>query len=234
MKVSQVLTDVRRELVETSAAFWSDAELLRHFNRGLMDYVNKTRVLEDHAFLSTDAGRSDYPLPSNWLSVRGILHNTPSSDGTANWTRLHPSNLEKFLQERPNFLNVATNAQGKPSFYMIWDKTVYIYPAPSADNVSDSDLCLWYKAKPVNVTDTNSDIEVDDVLVEAVTEFVLWKAWAKESEDVKAKVHKDEYDRCVLEGLRWSKRQSGDQRIKMDIESSTGFYGGTNGFNPLG
>jgi hypothetical protein len=235
MKVSTLITDVRRELVETTAAFWPDAELLRHFNRGMMDFVNRTRILEDRAFMDTQVGRADYPLPSNWLSVRGVMHNTPNSDGTANWNRLHPSNLEKFIQERPNFLDTSTNAQDKPRFYMIWGKTLYIYPAPSTANSSSSDLCLWYKSKPLDVTNTNTDIEIDDVLAEAVTEYMLWKAWLKEGEDEKAIFHRKEYYDMVGEGLRWSKRQSGDQRIKIDIESSQGFYGGpTTGFNPLG
>lgn len=234
MRASQLLTDVRRELIETSAGFWSDAELLRHLNRGQMDFVNRTRLLEDRAFLTTQAGRGDYPLPSNWLSVKAIFHNTPQSDGTPQWQRVHPGSLEKMGQERPNFLNVTTNAQGKPNKYFIWGKTLYLTPAPNTENSSAGDLVLWYKSKPINITDTTTDLEIDDSLAEAVIEYMLWKAWSKEKEVDIATRHMKNYESYVKEGLKWSKRQSGDARNRFDIESNQGFSSGSNGFDPLG
>jgi hypothetical protein len=229
----QVITDVRRELVETVAAFWSDAELLRALNRGVMDFANKTRCLEDIAFMNSVVGRNDYPLPDNFLSAKLVLHNVPDSDGNAHWKRIMPSNLEKFAQQRVNFLSTATNTLGRPQEYMIWNNVLYLNPAPSAANSSNSDVYLYYKSKPTTITDTNDQIALPDELVEAVNEYMLWKAFAKEQEEDLATQHMQNYVAYVKEGRKWVKKQSGDQRNRFDIESQYGFYGAALPSNPL-
>lgn len=229
----QIITDVRRELVETVAAFWSQAELLRSLNRGCMDYVNKTRVLEDIAFMNSVVGRNDYPLPDNFLSAKLVLHNVPDSDGNASWKRVMPSNLEKFAQQRVNFLSVATNTLGRPQQYMIWNNVLYLNPAPSTENSSNSDVYLWYKSKPSTITDTANTVALPDELCEAINEYMLWKAYSKEKEEDLATQHMNNYIAYVKEGRKWVKKQSGDQRNRFDIESAYGFYGANLPSNPL-
>lgn len=234
MKASTIITDVRREIVETVAAFWSDAELLRHLNRGQMDFVNRTRVLEDTAFMDTQAGRGDYPLPANFLSTKLVLHNTPNQDGSANWKQVFPSTLEKFAQERPNFLSVDSGSLGKPSRFMLWGNTLRISPAPDAANTSGSNLFLWYKSKPINITDTNSDVEIDETLCEALNEYMLWKCFLKEKEKDLAEFHMNNYLAYVKEGRRWIKKRTGNMKNRFDLESAFGLtMTDVSGFNPL-
>jgi len=222
MLASEIITDVRRELLESNAGFWSDSELLRHLNRAQMDFVNRTRILEDQAFLSTSEGVADYPLPENWMSAKLVLFNTKqeSTDDDA-WRRLEPTSLEKMGQERPNFLNTTENYRGTPIKYFIWNKRIYLYPSPKTVNAGD--LYLFYKAKPVALTSTSQSINVDDSLSEALNAYILWKAWSKAKETALAEEQKAIYVSYIGEGRRWLKRQSGDQRYKVDIISSIPF-----------
>lgn len=231
MQASQIITDVRRELVETSAAYWSDAELLRHINRAELDFVNKTRILEDTAQLSLTQGRLDYPLPSNWVSARAVFHKVVNSDGSSSWRRIYPSNLEKISQQHPNFLTVDTTNQGRPDRYWIWGRSLFLDRAPNAENTTN--LYLFFKSKPVPLTTASQEINLDDSLSEAITAYVLWKAWTKEQEFDTAEEHKLEYDRYIAEGRRWVKKQSGDQRNRIDIDSPSPFEGFSNPFNPF-
>ncbi len=231
MQVSQIITDVRRELLETTGSFWSDSELLRLLNRGMTDFVSKTRVLEDKAKLSLTVGRKDYPLPSNWSSASMVFHKETNPDGNSvSFQRLRPTNLEKMAQEELNFLDESTERQARPRKYWIWNKVLNIHPAPKT--VEDSDLWLFYKAKPVNILSSTEELEVDTDFAEAIIAYILWKAWMKEQESGLADSQAIIYLSYVKQALKWRKRQSGDQRNRMDIDSpygiandyNTGFY----------
>jgi len=222
MQASEIITDVRRELLETSGAFWSDAELLRHLNRGEMDFVNRTRILEDKAFLTTTPGRSDYPLPSNWLSARLVLLNTKENETDTNsWQRLWPTSLEKKAQETPNFLRTDEDYRGTPQKYDIWGNDIYLTPAPRS-SVS-GDLYLFYNSKPIPITSTSQSINIDESLSEALNAYILWKAWSKSKERALAEEQKQIYFEYVQQGRRWKKRRAGDARNLFDISSPYGF-----------
>jgi len=231
MQAQTLITDVRRELVEISASYWTDAELLRHINRAELDFTNKTRILEDTAQLSLQQGRLDYPLPQNWLSARAVFFKVVNADGTFRWKRLYPTNLEKNSQTRPNFLATETTDQGTPTRYWIWGRALWLDRAPDLEN--STTLLLFFKSKPIPLTFVTDSINLDDSLSEAITAYILWKAWAKEQEFDRADAQQLTYDRYVAEGRRWVKKQSGDQRNRIDIDSPIPFDGGSSESNPL-
>lgn len=232
MQAQTLITDVRRELVEISASYWTDAELLRHINRAELDFVNKTRILEDTASLSLTQGRLDYPLPSNWLSAKAAFFKIVNpTTGEFRWKRLYPSNLEKTAQQSPNFMNTETTNQGVPQRYWVWGRALWLDRAPDAQNATT--LLLFYKSKPIPLSLVTSSINLDDSLSEAITAYILWKAWRKEQEVDLADAHKLEYDRYVAEGRKWVKKQSGDQRNRIDVDSPLPFDGASSEANPL-
>jgi len=232
MQAQQIITDARRELLETVGIFWSDAELLRLYNKAEMDFVNKTRMLEDTAQLTLIAGQSDYPLPQNWLSAKAIFIKVINDDSTFKWKRLWPSNLEKISQEDPNFLDTDTDSsQGLPSKYWIWGRSFRLNRAPSAQYATT--VMMFFKSKPIPVTVLTQSINIDESVSDALTSYILWKAWKKEKEQDLADGAYAEYVGWIAEGRKWVKKQSGDQRFKFDIESGTGFTNPVFGANPF-
>lgn len=232
MQASELITQIRSELVEPIAGFWTETELLGWINRAESDFVNRTRILEDKDTTSTIQGITEYPLPSNCLSIRGVLYNELSSSNSPNWIRLIPTNLEKTMQQAPNFLSTDVNAQNIPRSYMVWGRSLIVYPTP---NLTGSDnLVLYYKAKPIPLQYVTDQLNLDDSLREAVIAYVLWKAWQKGKEGDEADKQAMIYESYVKQGLRWVKKQSGDQRYRIDISSPTPFEGPfENRFNPL-
>lgn len=232
MIAQTIITDARRELIEISASYWTDAEFLRHINRAELDFTNKTRILEDTAQLSLTQGRLDYPLPQNWVSAKAVFFKiVDPTSGTFRWKRLYPTNLEKNSQQRPNFLSTEVDNQGTPNRYWIWNRSLWLDRSPDATNATT--LLLFYKSKPIALTLVTQSINLDDSLSEAITAYILWKAWAKEQEADNAAEQKLEYDRYVAEGRKWVKKQSGDQRNRIDIDSPIPFDGSSNDNNPL-
>lgn len=231
MQAQTIITDVRRELLETAALFWSDAEILRHINRCELDYVNKTRILEDTAQLTLQQGRLDYSLPSNWVSARLVFIKIVNADGSFKWKRLYPTNLEKMGQSRPNFLNTETTNQGTPTRYFVWQRSLWLDRAP--DLLQGTTILLFYKSKPIPLTMATQEINLDDSLSEAITAYVLWKCWSKEKEFDRADEQQTIYLQYIAEGRKWVKKQSGDQRNRIDLDSPIPFDGDTYDNNPL-
>jgi len=215
MMAQEIINDVRRELVETIGAFWSDSELLALLNRGEKDFVNKTRILEGKATMQTQIGIMNYPLPSNWLSAKGVTYNA-LSDGQTNIRRLRPTNLEKMLQENPNFRDVTDSSKFRTPFqYFVWGRELWLSSAPDIVTTVE----LWFKSKPIPLATASAEINIDDSLSDALHQFMLWKAWSKEKEFDLAQAAEAEYIRYVGEGRRFVKKQSGDQAYSLDIES---------------
>lgn len=230
MIVQTIINKVRRQLLETIGTFWSDAELLDLINEAELDFHNRIRLLEASANMSTEVGRNNYPLPSNWLSSRALLINKPNPDGSDNWHRLQPTNLEKITQENVNFLSTDSIVLNTPYKYFIWNKELWLYPNP--DKVYS--VQMFFKSKPIPLTVATESLNTDDSLSEAIESYVLWKAWKKEKEQDLALEQAQIYSNYIREARRWEKKQSGDQRFKLDIESRQGFnMGGGWNFPPL-
>ena len=228
MIAQEIIDDVRNELVETVAAFWSNAELLRLLNRAEKDFCNKVRMLEGKATLSTQVGIMNYPLPSNWLSAKGVTYDNINDDGVHSIQRLRPTNLEKMLQENPSFRDVSTTDRfGCPARYFVWGREIWLDRGP--DKVTTVEL--WFKSKPIPLTVTTQSINVDDSLSDALYHYMLWKAWSKEKEFDLAQAAEAEYIKFVGEGRRFVKKQSGDQAYSMDIESGMPITG-NDGWTP--
>lgn len=224
MQAQELIDRVRQELVESVGSFWGNTELLNLLKKGERDFVNRTRILEDRATLDVVAGQSRYPLPANWLSARAVFFNTKELPTDADkWKRLQPSNLEKRAQENPNFLSTATEARGTPNTYWIWGRELIIEPTPLVSGTAN--LVLFFKSKPIPQLDPTYQINIDDSLSDGLEAYMLWKAWKKEKEPDLADEARDEYLGFVRQGLRFVKKQSGDQRNRMDIVSGTPLEG---------
>ena len=243
MTTVDMIQQIRSALVEPIPGFWTDEELLRWMNRGQLDFVNRTRVLEDKEVSTTEAGVGVYPLPSNCLSVHALFINLAQATETVpnpppNWQRLIPTNLEKNAQQAPNFTSTDSSQTGDPTSYMIWGRNLYLFPVPRATvspQLPPSDnLMLFFKSKPLDITASNQPLGLDDSLHEALIAYVLWRAFEKEKEFEQSQYHRSIYEGYIQQGLRWAKKQSGDQKYKIDIQSPTPFNGPfDNRFNPL-
>lgn len=232
MKVSEIIEIVRQEAKEPVAAFWSDEEIIGYVDRGQRHYIGKARITEDTAMLSLVEGQTRYPLPSNWLSARLVMHKgiDPIS-GKVGWTECRPTTLEKMKQMNENFMDDSDDTLAVPRRYFIDNKDILVKPGPDATNATT--LFLWYKSKAPKITLATDDIVIDDTLTEGLVSFVLWKMWSKEEEEDKAAEHKADYQESIREGLRWAKKRALNMRNMIDIESAIGIDGSRNPFNPL-
>ena len=223
MTGQDLITEIREELLEPIAGFWTDAELLRQLNRGESDFSQRVRGFEGAASASTLQGQTQYPLPANWFSSVGIFYNDKDISNNDHWYPLKPTDLQEMARENPDFLNASTSAQGKPKKFFIWQNSIYIFPAP--DVTGDSNLKMFFKAKSTPLTSASSSLNVDDTLSGGIKAFVLWKAWEKEKEVEMADEQKQIYFDYVRQGLRMIKLRILNKINNVDIASNQPFGG---------
>jgi len=233
MKVSDIITQVRTELVEPVAGFWTDDELLGWINRFERHFNNLTRIMENKAMMTLVPGRSSYRLPGDWLSAKAVFVNNNNADSTLvdDWKRLEPTRLEKMAQENPDFMTTDSTTFDLPRNYWIFNYELNFFPTPKFG----LNIVLFYNAKPILLLTTTEDMNIDDSFEEYAIAYVLWKAWSKEKERGDAAEQRAIYFDGVREARKWVKKRSGDQRYRLDIISALPISGGTStfGFNPF-
>lgn len=220
MQASEIISNVRSELVEANASFWSDAELLRLINQAEKDFVQKTRCLRSKHFLSVVAGQQDYVLPNNVLGSLVVFVKV-TTGATVEWKRVRPTNLEKASQVNENHPSSDSTLRADPIRYWLVGRTVYFDPIFSA--TEDSKILMFFQAKPIPLISVTNELNIDDSLSDAIEHYVLRKCWKKEQEDVKAAEHKQEYDEMVRQGHKYVKKLVAEERNRFDLESGSGF-----------
>lgn len=228
-----IIDEVRTQLLEPVAGFWTDAELLTKLNKAEKEFTNRVRgVVERVTTLSLKAGDNFYPLPPDWLSSQGVFFK--EVDGTNfKWRRLNPTTLEKKAQENPNFHDTGVDRRADPREYWLWGRKIYVDPTPKTDG--DGDLKLYYNGKSTPLTNLSQTVNIDDSLIDALEAYILREAWKKEKESNLSDREDARYERKIKEGRRWVKLRPGDMKHRIDLESNRKFTttSGISGINPF-
>jgi hypothetical protein len=195
------------------------------------DYVNRTRLLEDKATMTTVAGQADYPLPPNWLATKMVWYHKPEGGFDHQWM-LMPTSLEKVSQETQDPLSVDAGHLDHPSAFWIWGKSIYLKAIPSE---SGHTITMFYDSKPIPLRTTADSLNVDETLADGPRSYVLWHAWNKEGELNRAMAAKNDYLGAVRDGMRFKKLQAGNLRRSLDIRCFRPLQGTsrTAGSNPF-
>lgn len=232
MLVSEMITDVRNEIQETTGAFWSDVELIALMNRALRHYSGEVRLEESSAFLTTVNGEPKYNLPSGVLQIKLVMFNAKelSTDQDA-WRTLTPSTLEEIARLRPNFLVTTADTRRVPNLFAVYDRQIRFDSAPKFS--TPGNLFIFFKTTLPKITETTQDIPLEETLLESINHFMLWKAWKKEQERTLAAESKADYQLSIRRGRRWVKKQAQHWRNRLDINSPVPFTGSNPSFDPL-
>ena len=144
--LSTLRTDLRVRLKETTAAYFTDAELLVWLNYGYREFIRKTEWTERVKAYPLVANQFDYALPSDVLKVVGIFWQDQY--------KLTPRDLEDFY----NHLGAGFPSSGSPpkDYRLFPHGTKFrIHPRPSSASAA-STLTGTHNTSvtTLNVTDT--------------------------------------------------------------------------------
>lgn len=166
----QLRNIIRKRLGESTASFWSDAELNQWINNGGHNIADKTKYVKQKGFMNTVEDQGEYTVSStfpNWLSIRKIYR----YDGT-NWDKLIQTDEDRLDREQCGWKNAPASI---PMQYY-WDKErdiLGLYPIPDATRAGESYLEVHYANDFTDLTEDNSSLTIPFVLQEALADYVV-------------------------------------------------------------
>jgi hypothetical protein len=123
LTLNQATTEVRYRLNETTAAFWTDAQIEAWIKEGTRVVSSKGLLYETEVALTLVADQLSYAS----TDVVEIVHAyyTNAAGGAGNYKGLIKISPMKIG-------NLATSAAGIPKYYALWNRKTYIWPLPTA------------------------------------------------------------------------------------------------------
>lgn len=146
--LSTIRADIRVRLIETSAEYYTDAELLTYINYACREFARKTEWVERVKAFPLVANQFDYTLPSDVLKVEGMWWQDQY--------KIEPDDLEEFYHR----VGAGHPASGTPpKAYRLFPHglTFRIHPRPSTASAA-STLTGTHNTSvtTLNVTDTTN------------------------------------------------------------------------------
>jgi hypothetical protein len=162
-----MITRARYYLNESTASFWSDAELLRWLNDGTLDIVARTHCLETTEAETITTGTTSYAITTSFLTVKGVVYNGVQS--------LRKGSLEH--------MGDTTNV-GSPAYYFTWGNNLIVYPSPES-GVSGYALVSYLVTRPTDIL-AGANVQVPAQFDRALILYIAAQALFKDGQFAKA------------------------------------------------
>lgn len=214
MDSSEALTSVRRNLNETTAAFWSDAEIygyLSEAERLLASRIGGYQVNTTHTSVT---GTSAYSRPDGCLRIDRVTWNGKK--------------LRKATYRERDFMDGtdygSTLQTGNPEMYIEWGTQIVLFPVPDAAQ----SIQYFFRKNPTRITNATAFTIQEESLQEMLPDYAIWKCSLKDGEINRADRHKQAWDQNVqLAYSIWSDRENQDMipHVRDEDEFAGGMLG---------
>lgn len=137
LNLYEMFYEVRRNLSEPTASFWTDLEVYNKLNQGQLHIATKSHCLKKTVTVTTTASTQTYDLRTTTNSFADIID--IAEDGVyyyVNGTSYNPLRYKTKKQLNIEFPGWQGTAAGVPSYYY-YDKatkTIGLYPKPNSSN----------------------------------------------------------------------------------------------------
>ena len=144
LTLSTAITEIRSNLNETTAVFFTDAEITTWIQEGTIVFSSKTLMVEETSDITLVAGQLKYSsineaFIGNMIEPYAAIY----FDGTSTYKgliKIHPRQIG----------NVALATAGPPKYYTMHDRMVYVFPMTSAAVVAAGGVISVLHAKVSN------------------------------------------------------------------------------------
>lgn len=184
---ANLLSRIKDILQDTTSVRWPEAELLRYVNdaqREIVNYRPESSATTANVQLVTGTKQT---LPTGGLRLIKVTRNMSDTSGGATGKRaIRIVNVDILNTQEPNWhdSSAATGdaAHGTNVKHYIFDeddpRNYYVYPGISGNAYVE----VVYSASPTDLANTSAVISVDDIFANAIVDYVLFRAYQKDSE----------------------------------------------------
>lgn len=214
MTPAQALTRVRQSLNETTAAFWSDAEIYGYMWEAESILAGKLGLFQAVTAHTTVTDTSAYTFPDSLIRVSRLTY-----DG---------KKLKKVDFTERDYLDGtnygSTPQTGQPEVYAEWGQSVYLLPVPQ----SAATLQWWFLKAPVEITAAGAFSVKDETLQQMIPDYCVYRASMKDGEVNRADRYKNAWETNVLRAeSMWVDKKAEDRiyAVKDEDEHAGGVLG---------
>ncbi len=207
---TNLLSRIEDILQDTTSVRWPEAELLRYINdaqREIVNYRPESSAKTDNVQLVAGTKQT---LPADGLRLIKVTRNMSDTSGGATGKRaVRIVNVDILNTQEPdwNDPNVSGDAaHGTVVKHYIFDeddpKNYYVYPGVSGNAY----LEIVYSKIPTDLSSASSNLDIDDVYGNAVIDYVLFRAYQKDSEYAgnaqRSQIHYQLFLQCIMQGMQ--------------------------------
>lgn len=213
---SDVLSRVRDQLVEATAAFWSDAELYRYMTDAERDINNQLHCYQLSTSVTSVTNTSGYTIPTNCLYIDRITFDT---------VPLKETNFRgQDMMDMPGYGGSVQT--GDPThYYRMGTNTVYLWPTPQRAAA----IQYVYTAEPTAIATASTEFSIPANFHQPLQDYVLYRAFTKDQDQARSEWHKREYMQGIADG-EWrenKRRWKGGFLTVVDADKAYSTYDGT-------
>ena len=145
LTLADAITQVRGFLNEDTEAFWSDAELTYWIQEGVRDFSSKSLMVEADDDITLVASQlsysaSDESFIGDIIEPYAAIYNNTAGTTFTGLMKVHPR----------KFGNLLKATAGKPAYYALHNRKIYIWPLASAAEVTAGAVVTLLYAKTTN------------------------------------------------------------------------------------
>lgn len=214
MTPAQALTRTRLQINETTAAFWTDAEIYSYMWEAECILAGKLGLFQAVTAHTTVTDTSAYTFPDSMLRLSRLTY-----DGK----KLKKGDFtDRDYLDGTNY--GSTLQSGKPEIYVEWAQQAYLYPVPDA-----AATLRWFFLKaPSEITAAAVFSVKDESLQQMIPDYCVWKCSLKDQELNRADRHKQAWEANVLMAeSMWVDKHGSDRiyHVKDEDEHAGGSLG---------
>lgn len=207
---TNLLSRIKDILQDTTSVRWPEAEILRYINdaqREIVNYRPESSAKTDNVQLVAGTKQT---LPSDGLRLIKVTRNMNGSSGSATGKRaIRIVNVDILNTQEPDWNDptVSGDAQhGTVVKHYIFDeddpKNYYVYPGVNGNAYVE----IVYSKIPTDLSSASSNLDIDDIYGNAVIDYVLFRAYQKDSEYAgnaqRAQTHYQLFLNCIGQGMQ--------------------------------
>lgn len=176
--LSDLLTDTRARLDETTQRFWLDTQLTTWINEALRDIARRTEtILSFNTTVTAIAGTNKYALPSDVIRVHRVEF-VPTGQ-----TLIYPLEPRTYGEMDQVWGIQQSRQQSYPSYFVLWgfspNITMQVWPVPS----QGGNFNVYYYRLPVTLANPADIAEIPEGWQDLVPLYVESVAKRKDRDD---------------------------------------------------
>lgn len=173
--------------------FQSDNEILGYFYDGAMQLSKEAYVIEEVTTTTSTSGTRSYSFPTLAIGIKRVEYNGQK--------------LQKISFREDDLvtgLNADTTSSGTPTYYSIWDDTIYLRPTPA---VSSDTIRIYYFKGPTALTTSSSSLEVPSRFHTDIADYVIAMLCAKEKNYDGAQFWLNSWTTKLAKAKQWQRKR---------------------------